>query len=173
VQDPTVVFLYNPDLIRAVTYDIDGYHIVFLWVAPNDGTRAARGGSPLPSWPYCAPGKPNSNLTKATRCKGQGWTRKEGSHHRWRPAELRRRGGTTTAEIQPPASDSPRIAMPPRELMPLAHAMHHSEHPVTFSRTRTATNTEISGGGTLFSSYGVFPMAVQKGMVKGASASLI
>jgi hypothetical protein len=41
VQDPTVVFLYNPDLIRAVTYDIDGYHIVFLWVAPNDGTRAA------------------------------------------------------------------------------------------------------------------------------------
>jgi hypothetical protein len=81
--------------------------------------------------------------------------------------------GTATAEIQPPVSDSPWTAMPPRKLMPLAHAMHHGEHPVTFSRTQMTTNTEISGGGTLFSSYGVFPMAVQKGMVKGASASLI
>jgi hypothetical protein len=33
--------------------------------------------------------------------------REEGSHHRWHPAELRRRGGTVTAEIQVPANDFP------------------------------------------------------------------
>jgi hypothetical protein len=33
--------------------------------------------------------------------------REEGSHHKWHPVELRRRGGMVTAEIQVPANDFP------------------------------------------------------------------
>jgi hypothetical protein len=166
-----VVFLYNPDLIRAVTYDIDGYRIVFLSVAPNDGARAARDGSPLPSWPHCALGKPNSNLTEATRCKGKGERAKkvltiDGAQQSSSTRGHDNGGNPTSGEQFPKDRDaSTRIDA-------TGACMHHSEHPVTFSRTRTTTNTEISGGGTLFSSYGVFQMAVQKGMVKGASALL-
>jgi hypothetical protein len=115
-------------------------------VAPNDCAQAARGGRHYRAGRNGAPGDPNPNLTEATRCRGKGERAKKVLTKYGARQSSVDEGGTATAETQAPASNSPRTAMPPHELMPLAHAMHHGEHSVTFSRTRTATSTENSGG---------------------------
>jgi hypothetical protein len=115
-------------------------------VVPNDCAHAARGGRHYRAGRNGAPGDPNPNLMEATRCRGKGERAKKvltkyGAQH-----SSVDEGGMATAETQALASNSPWTAMPPRELMPLAHAMHLGEDPVTFSRTRTTMSTENSGG---------------------------
>ena len=133
------------NLDRPIRND-DNYSILST-VVPNDCAHAARGGRHYRAGRNGAPGDPNPNLMEATRCRGKGERAKKVLTKYGARQSSVDEGGTATVETQAPASNSPRTAMPPHELMPLAHAMHHGEHPVTFSRAHTATNTEIRGGG--------------------------